>query len=98
MNVTRSLVLLAAASLSTAAFADDVGARNKTVRNADQKFRMLDRNEDSQISLDEASKDKQLTATFAAADADGDGYLSKPEFTAQLSDNRPQHAPDRSDY
>jgi Ca2+-binding EF-hand superfamily protein len=97
MNVTRSVAVLSAALLSTAALADDVG-KNKPVKNADQKFQALDRNEDRQISQSEASKDDKLSATFAAVDSDGDGYLSKPEYTAQLNDKNPQQATDRSGY
>jgi hypothetical protein len=98
MNVTRFLALPVAALLSIAAIAEDQGDNNKAVRDAQQKFESLDRNEDSQISPKEARKDEKLTATFAAVDADGDGYLSKLEYTAQLHDKSPQQAADRSGY
>jgi hypothetical protein len=75
-----------------------MGGKNKPLKNVEQKFQALDRNEDRQISQSEASKDDKLTATFAAVDTDGDGYLSKSEYTAQLNDKNPQQATDRSGY
>ena len=98
MNLTRSIALISAALLSTATFAGDVGGKNKPLNNVEQKFQALDRNEDRQISQSEASKDDKLTATFAAVDTDGNGYLSKSEYTAQLNDKNPQQATDRSGY
>jgi hypothetical protein len=53
----------------------------------------LEGNDDSQISRFEPRKDDKLTATFAAVDTDGVGFL-----TAQLNDRSPQHATDRSGY
>jgi hypothetical protein len=90
MNVTKSIALLAAALLSTAAIADD-----KSMKSADQKFDSLDRNKDSAISKTEASKDEMLTVKFASVDTDGDGYVSKAEYTAKLSDRSSQQPTDR---
>jgi len=98
MNVPRLLTLPVAALLSIAAIAGNQGDADKPIKNAQARFESLDRDHDRQISPTEARKDDKLTATFAAVDADGDGYVSKPEYTAQLNGKNPQQATDRSGY
>jgi hypothetical protein len=46
-------------------------------------FESLDKNADSQISKTEAAGDKWLSDSFAGADSNGDGYLSKAEYMAK---------------
>ena len=91
MNFTKSIALLSAVLLSTAAIADD-----RSMKSGDQKFDSLDRNKDSQISKTEAVKDEPLTAAFASVDVNGDGFISKPEYTAKLGDRNSSQPPDRS--
>ena len=83
MTASKYLALLAGAMLATGAVAGD---KDHSMKSADQKFDRLDANQDSAISQTEASKDEKLVATFASVDADGDGQLSRKEFTAHLSD------------
>jgi len=46
-------------------------------------FESLDKNGDLRISRTEAGMDKHLSNIFATADTDGDGYVSKAEYTAR---------------
>ena len=46
-------------------------------------FESLDKNGDQRISRTEAGLDKNLSNIFATADTDGDGYVSKAEYTAR---------------
>ena len=85
MTAKKYLALLAGAMLATGAVAG--GDKDHSMKSADQKFDQLDRNQDESISKAEASKDETLTATFASVDSNGDGELSKTEYTAQLSDS-----------
>jgi hypothetical protein len=72
-------LLIGAALLSAAAFAGDASKMTTTAAT----FDALDKNADQQISKTEAASDKALSDSFAAADANGDGYLSKAEFVAR---------------
>ncbi|NLG77811.1 MAG: hypothetical protein GX535_16380 [Xanthomonadaceae bacterium] len=64
---------------------------------ADQKFDQLDENQDRSLSKSEAAADETLSATFASIDADGDGELSRSEFTAHLAESEGQSESDWSD-
>lgn len=86
MTASKYLALLAGAMLATGAMAGG----DKDMKSADQKFDRLDSNQDSSISMSEASNDETLSATFASVDADGDGELSRSEYTAHLSENEGQ--------
>ncbi len=86
MTASKYLALLAGAMLATGA----VAGGDKDMKSADQKFDRLDSNQDSSISQTEAAKDETLSATFASIDADGDGELSRSEYTAHLSENEGQ--------
>lgn len=73
------VTLITALMLSTAAIADDGTTRDRQAAT----FESLDKNADQQISKTEAAADKKLTDSFAAADSNGDGYLSKSEYLAR---------------
>jgi len=45
-------------------------------------FEVLDKNHDGVITKDEAKADPTVAASFASADKDSDGKLTKAEFTA----------------
>jgi hypothetical protein len=85
MTATKYLAIIAGALLATAATAG--GDKDHSSKSAEQKFERLDSNQDSAISKSEASNDSNLAATFASVDADGDGALSKTEYTAHLSES-----------
>ncbi len=91
MTASKYLALLAGAMLATGAVAGD---KDHSMKSSDQKFDRLDSNQDSAISQTEAAKDENLAATFASVDADGDGQLSRTEFTAHLSDQNSQSSSD----
>lgn len=82
MAATKYLALIAGALLATTATAG--GDKDHSMKSADQKFERLDKDEDRAISRTEAQEDDSLSATFASVDADGDGELSRSEYTAQL--------------
>jgi hypothetical protein len=84
MTARHYLALLAGAMLATGAMA---GGDKDHSKSADQKFEQLDKNKDESISKSEASRDETLSATFASVDSDGDGELSKTEYTAQLGES-----------
>ena len=94
MTATKYLAIIAGALLATAASAG--GDKDHSMKSADQKFQQLDSNQDRSISKSEASNDSNLTATFASIDADGDGQLSKTEFTAHLSEGQGNQSRDWS--
>lgn len=93
MTASKYLALLAGAMLATGAVAGD---KDHSMKSADQKFDKLDANQDSAISKTEAAKDETLAATFASVDGDGDGQLSRTEFTAHVSDQDSQSSSDWS--
>src|SRR5690606_37896682 len=68
-----------------------------SMTSADQKFDQLDENQDRSLSKSEAAADETLSATFASIDADGDGELSRSEFTAHLAESEGQSESDWSD-
>jgi len=82
MNATKPLVFLAAALLSSAAFAE--GAE-EGMKSSDQKFQQMDKNQDSQLSKTEVSNDESLAAVFESVDADSDGYISETEYAEYAS-------------
>lgn len=75
----------AAVFAASGAYAGDVGKAEtpKAMTATTAAFESLDKNADQQISKTEAASDKVLTDSFAAADANGDGYLNKSEFVAR---------------
>jgi Ca2+-binding EF-hand superfamily protein len=82
----KSIVLVAATMLCTAAMAGDdkdkATTRDTTMKSTAAMFESLDKNADLQISKTEASADKKLSESFASADSNGDGYISKSEYIA----------------
>jgi Ca2+-binding EF-hand superfamily protein len=79
--MTRFIALIAATLLAATAMAGDNKDKHDTKSSA-ATFESLDKNADSQISKTEAAADKTLSNSFAAADTNGDGYLSKAEYMA----------------
>ena len=83
----KPIVLVAATMLCTGAIAGDDkdkdAARDTTMKSTAAMFESLDKNADLQISKTEASADKKLSESFASADSNGDGYISKSEYTAR---------------
>jgi hypothetical protein len=71
----KLIPLLVLALISGAAFAGD---KDK----AAAVFETLDQNHDQRISQSEAAGDESVAAQFAALDANGDGALTKREFSA----------------
>lgn len=82
------LAIVGALLLTNVAIAGDEYAKGKdqaqAMKDADTKFKQLDKDNDAQLSKSEASKDAALSAQFASVDQNADGYVSKTEFTARL--------------
>lgn len=82
--MTRLIALLAATLLSVTAFAGgDKEHKDRSMKSSTMTFDSLDKNADSQLSKTEAAADEELATSFAKADTNGDGYLSKSEFMAR---------------
>lgn len=75
-------VIVAAACLSAAAFAQD------TSGNSDP-FTMLDVDKSNSINAQEAQAHPVVTQSFANADANADGVLSREEFNAAFTVAQP---------
>ena len=73
------LTTVSAVLLSTAAMAGDLAS---TARAA-ITFETLDKNADHQISRTEAAGEKALSDSFASVDTNGDGYVTKDEYSAR---------------
>jgi hypothetical protein len=76
-------VLVASALAMTSVMADD---KEKSMAGEETTFKALDRDSDQRLSKSEATGDKMLTDHFAMIDADSDGYLTKPEYTAHMKE------------
>ena len=95
MTASKYLVLLAGTMLATGAVAG--GDKDHSMTSADQKFDQLDSNQDRSLSKSEAAQDETIAATFASIDADGDGKVSRSEFTAHLAESEGQSESEWSD-
>jgi hypothetical protein len=73
---------LAIALASGAAFAG--GNNNERQSGAAAQFESLDRNSDQKLSQTEAAADQNVSGKFAALDVDGDGYITKREYSANM--------------
>jgi hypothetical protein len=82
--MTKLIALLAASLLTVTAYAgDDKEHKDHQMKSSAMTFDSLDKNGDAQISKTEAAGDKMLSDSFAKNDTNGDGFLSKSEFTAR---------------
>jgi EF hand len=72
--MNRYLPLLAAALVSFGAFAGETATT--------MSFESLDKNADQKLTASEAMPDKALSDSFAKADTNKDGYISRAEFDA----------------
>jgi hypothetical protein len=52
------------------------------------QFESLDRNSDQRLSQQEAQSDESIAGKFAALDVDGDGYVTKREYSAHMKKDR----------
>jgi hypothetical protein len=84
MRVLISVSALAIALGSGAAIAGDKEHKS----GAAAQFESLDRNSDQRLSQQEAAGDDQLAGKFAALDIDGDGYVTKREYSARMQQDR----------
>ena len=96
----RMLIALIAATLfTTAATANDPsGDKDRSKQAAQEKFDSLDRNDDGRVSKGEATDEDMLSAQFASVDADSDGYVSEPEYTAMADTDSSRTDGPRPDY
>jgi Ca2+-binding EF-hand superfamily protein len=86
MNTLPTCLIIAALVPCGAIADDDLPARS--TRDVQVVFQSLDRNRDQQISRTEATMKGSVRKRFDGIDADGDGYLSKAEFSARPTDER----------
>lgn len=83
----RLAILFALVGCSTVAVAESPATLPdaKAMQEVQARFQSLDKNRDLRISKAEAGTEKALADRFAAVDANGDGFLSAPEFEARPS-------------
>jgi Ca2+-binding EF-hand superfamily protein len=82
----NAIIMLAAALAAGAATADELPIRS--TEDVEVVFTSLDRNNDRKISRNEAQVKGSVRKRFDGIDSDGDGYLSKREFSARPSAER----------
>lgn len=86
MAAAKYVALCAAgALLASTAMAGDKEHKDHSMTSADAKFQQLDADQDWSISRSEAAGDSEFAAVFASVDADGDGKVSKAEYSAHLA-------------
>ena len=82
----NAIIMLAAALAAGATTADELPIRSTA--DVEVIFTSLDRNNDRKISRNEAQVKGSVRKRFDGIDSDGDGYLSKREFSARPSAER----------
>lgn len=80
--MSKILIVSATALLAlTTAYANDDDKRTDD-KQASATFKAMDANRDDRLTQNEVSGDPTVAQNFTALDHDGDGYLSKKEYTA----------------
>lgn len=80
----RAFIPISAIALALASGAATAGGNERHGGPAAAQFESLDRNSDQRLSQQEASSDQNVAGKFAALDVDGDGYITKREYTARM--------------
>jgi len=62
--------------------------QDQPASSAEETFKALDKDADQRLSKTEAASDKSLARTFAYLDANGDGYLTMREYTANMKKSK----------
>ena len=91
----RAFIPVSALALALASGAAFAGG-NERQSGSSAQFEALDRNSDQRLSESEVSTDANVAGKFAALDVDGDGYVTKREYTARMQKDRqdePQRRP-----
>jgi hypothetical protein len=92
----RAFIPISALALALASGAAFAGG-NERQSGSSAQFEALDRNSDQRLSESEVSTDENVAGKFAALDVDGDGYVTKREYTARMQkdtqDERSQQPP-----
>jgi EF hand domain-containing protein len=96
MKAFSAVIPLSALALALAAGSATAGDKDKHGSSPLAQFESLDRNSDQRLSQDEASDDESVSGKFAALDVDGDGYVTKREFTARMKKDRDESSRDPS--
>ncbi len=98
-NVVRISSVVLSLAFAGAAFAQATPATPAKPaapgKSAHMEFNAVDQNKDGKISQSEALTHGELTAKFAALDADSDTYLTNSEFAKwnQMGKSGETHAP-----
>lgn len=90
----RAFIPISALVLALGSGAATAGGNERPGGSAAAQFESLDRNSDQRLSQQEASGDENVAGKFAALDGDGDGYITKREYTARMEkDQKDQQDP-----
>ena len=95
----RRFMPVSALAITLASGAAFAGGNNERESGSAAQFESLDRNGDQRLSQSEAAADSNASGKFAALDIDGDGYVTKREYTAHRSKHQdePQRQPMQPD-
>jgi hypothetical protein len=84
MRAFSAVIPLSALAIALSAGSASAGDQDKHGGSPLAQFESLDRNSDQRLSQEEVSSDDNVAGKFAALDVDGDGYVTKREFTARM--------------
>lgn len=92
----RAFIPISALAIALASGAATAGGNERQGASTAQ-FESLDRNSDQRLSQSEAATSENVAGRFAALDVDGDGYVTKREYTAHMQkDEQTKEPMDRS--
>jgi hypothetical protein len=89
----RAFIPVSALAIALASGAATAGGNERQGGSAVTQFESLDRNSDQRLSQQEASSDETVAGKFAALDVNGDGYVTKREYTARMEKDQKDQQP-----
>ena len=84
----RALIPISAFAIALGSGAATAGGNEPHGGSSAALFQSLDRNSDQRLSQAEASSDETVASRFVALDVDGDGYITKREYTAHMEKDK----------
>jgi Ca2+-binding EF-hand superfamily protein len=79
----KALIPISALAIALGSGAAYAGG-NEHKSGSTAQFETLDRDSDQRLSQEEVQSDENVAGKFAALDVDGDGYVTKREYSARM--------------